>query len=51
MQTYIRTSDNAIKGKSQMKNKSWDDAAFAFNQLKKHIDDFDTHLKKKKKYN
>jgi N-acetylmuramoyl-L-alanine amidase CwlA len=33
-QAYIRTSENAIEGTSQKKNKFWDDVAEAFKHLK-----------------
>jgi hypothetical protein len=50
-QAYIRTSENAIEGTAQKRNKFWDDVAEAFKVLKKHQEDYDKRVQKKKKYN
>jgi hypothetical protein len=49
-QAYIRTSENAIEGASQKKNKFWDDVAEAFKQLKVRQEDYDKRVQRKKKY-
>ena len=50
-QAYVRTSENAIDGTSQKRNKFWDDVAEAFKVLKKHQEDYDQRIQKKTKYN
>ncbi len=41
-QSFIPTSENAIDGTSQKRNKFWDDVSVAFNQLKKRQEAFDS---------
>jgi hypothetical protein len=49
-QAYIRTSENAIEGTSQKKNKFWDDVAEAFKHLKVRQEEYDKRAQRKKKY-
>jgi RecB family exonuclease len=47
-QAYIQTSENAIEGTSQKKNKFWDDMAEALKQLKVHPEEYDKRVQWKK---
>jgi hypothetical protein len=49
-QAYIQTSENAIEGTSQKKNKFWDDVAEAFKHLKARQEDYDKRVQQKKIY-
>jgi hypothetical protein len=50
-QAYIRTSENAIDGTSQKRNKFCDDVAVAFDKLKKQQEAYDARTAKRGKYN
>jgi hypothetical protein len=50
-QAFIRTSENPVEGTGQTRTKFWDEVAVAYSQLKKQQEAYDSHQRKKTKYN